>query len=114
MTTDMNAPCSDVSSLFANIGSNDFIGVFSCSVCPFVTKYKGSLQTHVKIHTDDKPFACTMCSYRAKQKITLENHIKTHTGEKPFACHICDYRNVRKVRLKYHLLTKHNIHSNNV
>ena len=90
--------------------SEEMMNSFSCNICPFVSRYKGNLWKHLKIHSGERPFACNQCSYRGAQRTNLENHIKTkHTGEKPFACHLCSYRNVRRDRLKYHLFVKHNI-----
>ena len=87
------------------------VGVFACNMCSFVSKYKCSLQQHVKTHTDQRPYACPLCSYRGTHKHHLDNHLKTHTGVKPFACHLCEFTTAWKSCLKNHVLSKHNTQS---
>jgi uncharacterized Zn-finger protein len=46
------------------------------------------LQTHLRIHSGDKPFLCQFegCTRAFAVKSSLVIHQRTHTGERPFGC----------------------------
>ena len=50
---------------------------FKCEECPYVTKNKGALRTHIKsIHLMEK-FPCPHCPYKATQRCNYYRHIRT-------------------------------------
>ncbi|XP_059608633.1 zinc finger protein 431-like [Phlebotomus argentipes] len=79
---------------------------FSCHACGrgFYTKPK--LESHLRIHSDERPFACQICSKRFREKKHLAVHFRIHTGEKPFACAICEARFTTSAGVAQH--KKHN------
>jgi len=47
-----------------------------CSICKRVCFGNFELETHMRIHTGEKPFKCPHCAYAAAQKGNLNKHIK--------------------------------------
>jgi len=54
--------------------------VFVCPVCNLKVRYKSGLQTHMLIHTGERPFICTVCGKTFKRRYHLKTHFVTHTG----------------------------------
>ncbi|XP_046982847.1 zinc finger protein 2 homolog [Schistocerca americana] len=62
-----------------------------CAVCGKLFSRKNSLEVHMSIHRDNKPFECHMCHRTFAQKISLNIHIASqHTGELNYSCEVCD------------------------
>lgn len=74
-----------------NSKQNSLAKSFSCSLCPFSSRYSNHLKRHMRIHEGQKPFRCGVCSYASTQLVNLQRHVRTHTGEKPFRCEKCKY-----------------------
>ncbi|ELU18674.1 hypothetical protein CAPTEDRAFT_131093 [Capitella teleta] len=60
-------------------------------------------------HFGRRPFVCTWkgCGKIMQDRWKLETHLRVHTGEKPFKCHFCDYAASQKINLKTHLRSMH-------
>lgn len=81
---------------------------FICEMCGNSFFTKNDIITHMRIHTDEKPYGCSYCSKRFRQIASLIRHKRTHTGEKPYSCPICDKQFSDKSLVNKHLT----VHSN--
>ena len=43
---------------------------------------KGHLDSHLRIHSDEKPNQCSQCDKAFSLRGILDRHLRTHTGEK--------------------------------
>lgn len=77
---------------------------FECNVCGYRYKMKTKLQVHlVNVHSGDKIYNCGSCDYSTNDGTHLIIHLRSHSGVKPFSCSECEYKTTRKYDLKEHL-----------
>ncbi|XP_049522852.1 zinc finger protein 664 isoform X3 [Dermacentor silvarum] len=76
-----------------------------CHFCDYETNRLCHLETHIRIHTGERPFKCHLCPQSFSQKPSLTMHLRIHTGEKPFHCPSCPRSFSHKSSMKIHLLT---------
>ena len=67
------------------IYSNDL----ECPYCGKKWSCKSALKTHIRVHTNERPFKCSQCTASFKQKIHLQQHKHTHSGIKKYKCNQC-------------------------
>jgi len=59
---------------------------YTCKDCGKVFKQLSNLDTHMRIHSGQRPFKCEICEKGFTQKAHKEKHMLIHTGEKPYEC----------------------------
>jgi hypothetical protein len=59
---------------------------FQCSLCPkrFTRAY--NLRSHLRTHTDERPFVCSVCGKAFARQHDRKRHEGLHSGEKKFVC----------------------------
>ncbi|KAJ2757361.1 hypothetical protein GGI19_000080 [Coemansia pectinata] len=48
-----------------------------------------NLVSHLRTHSDERPYPCGQCEQRFSRNHDLKRHVKIHSGERPFICPIC-------------------------
>lgn len=61
-----------------------------------------NLKTHLRSHSQLKPFACQSCPRAFSRKHDLERHARVHSGDKPYICEACGRGFPRSDALRRH------------
>jgi len=81
-------------------------GSVECNVCGQRLCNQGTLNVHLRIHTNELPFKCDTCQKRFRGSNDLKSHIqRIHTRKRPYRCEICGSRQFTKQALTVHRKT---------
>ena len=86
-------------------------GEMICSLCPFKTQKRFSLQRHLtEEHMMGEIFRCTLCEYKTggvSGRGHLKTHMSRHTKDQAFKCDRCDFVGYVRQSLDRHMQRKH-------
>lgn len=60
--------------------------IFACHLCDKKFTRAYNLRSHLRTHTDERPFVCTICGKAFARQHDRKRHEALHTGEKKFEC----------------------------
>lgn len=83
--------------------------LYSCKLCSFRTPIRSRLlNTHMKIHSDERNFKCSECEKAFKNTKQLKNHRRTHSQVVIIRkCEICDILFYSQKHLSNHIRSFH-------
>jgi hypothetical protein len=61
-------------------------GIFKCNLCPKEFTRLYNLRSHLRRHTDDRPFVCSLCGKAFTHQHDRKRHEELHSGGKKFIC----------------------------
>ncbi|KAG5320665.1 ZN782 protein, partial [Pseudoatta argentina] len=76
---------------------------FKCDVCHKSFSQRGNLLNHSKIHWNPRSYTCEVCGKSFNQRATLRDHTLLHTGEKPHICNVCGKAFTVSAALRRHM-----------
>ncbi|PVD26206.1 hypothetical protein C0Q70_13875 [Pomacea canaliculata] len=81
--------------------------IHTCDVCRKSYRLQASLEKHLRVPCELRPYKCDICSKAFKRPDHLKAHCRMHTGERPFLCDLCGKSFRQKNHLQRHSERKH-------
>lgn len=91
--------------LKTHLKSHSNLRPYMCEKCGQAYKHKHALEIHVGMHNGINPFQCSFCNKCFTQKGALMRHLPMHTGETPYQCELCGKRFVHHTSYNMHALS---------
>ncbi|XP_055640624.1 zinc finger protein 43-like [Toxorhynchites rutilus septentrionalis] len=79
-----------------------------CSYCDKSFVSNSALTSHIRVHTQERPFPCSFCTKRFRTVGGKELHERRHNGLKPYKCDFCGRGFAESSNLKVHRRTHTN------
>lgn len=76
---------------------------FKCQYCEKSFSQRGNLINHTRIHSNPRSYTCEVCGKSFNQRATLRDHGLLHTGEKPHVCNVCGKAFTVSAALRRHM-----------
>ncbi|XP_050454070.1 zinc finger protein 436-like [Cataglyphis hispanica] len=76
---------------------------FKCQYCDKSFSQRGNLINHTRIHSNPRSYTCEVCGKKFNQRATLRDHGLLHTGEKPHVCNVCGKAFTVSAALRRHM-----------
>ncbi|GAB1860638.1 Zinc finger protein 227 [Camponotus japonicus] len=76
---------------------------FKCQYCEKSFSQRGNLINHTRIHSNPRSYTCEVCGRSFNQRATLRDHGLLHTGEKPHVCNVCGKAFTVSAALRRHM-----------
>jgi len=87
---------------------HDKIKEHECGKCDKKFAHSHHLRTHMRLHTNEKPYSCSYCERTFfDQSGLLQHEIRTHTKKFPHLCKDCPKRFMTPGMLDKHVKKKH-------
>jgi len=74
-----------------------------CHICLNTFTRPYNLKSHMKTHTNERPYECTQCDKTFSRKHDCIRHMRIHNQEKPYQCNCCLKQFARQDALCRHL-----------
>lgn len=75
-------------------------------LCAKRCKDQGDLKTHIRSHTNQRPYQCPHCEKAYKTSSARASHVESHM-EPSFSCDICNVKFRRRILYQRHMKTLH-------
>ncbi|CAF0748498.1 unnamed protein product [Rotaria sordida] len=73
----------------------------------YLLVYNRPKQYYGSLYEPDKQYACKLCSYTTNHRPSMEDHVFVHTDEKPYKCGYCGEEIFTRYAATYHIKYKH-------
>ncbi|KAF9350869.1 hypothetical protein BGX26_011008 [Mortierella sp. AD094] len=99
------SPESEVTPGASSSSGSGAMGVYKCEYegCTKSFSRPYNLNSHVKTHTNQRPFRCDYCDRQFARLHDKNRHERLHRGVRPFACDRCQHHFARTDALNRHL-----------